>query len=55
MDKRGMDNRPSAVENEFFLFFMLIVLFVSPFEGTVKINAKNVQLGRRRKNFCHFV
>ena len=35
MDERGMGSRPSALENRFFLFFMLITLFVSPFNGGV--------------------
>ena len=29
VDTKSMDNRPSALENAFFLFFMLIVLFVN--------------------------
>ena len=30
-----MSNRPSALENKFFLFFILIMLFVSIFKGAV--------------------
>ena len=35
MDETGINNRSSALENGFFLFCMLIMLFVRPFKGAV--------------------
>ena len=49
-----MTKRPSALENKFFLFFMLILLFVSPLKVPL-VNAKDMQLRLRRENFCYFV
>ena len=54
LDKKSMTKRPSALGNNYFSVYMLIVLFVSPLKVPL-VNAKSVQLRRRRENFCSFV
>ena len=46
-----MTKRPSALGNKFFLFFILIVLFVSPLKVPL-VKATDVQLHRRLDNFA---
>ena len=53
LDKKSMTKRPSALGNKCFLFYMLIMLFVSSLKVPL-VNAKNVQLRRKRENFCSF-
>ena len=52
MDERGMDNRPSALRNRFSPLFYADRIFLLKVSVA---NAKNVQLRRRRENFCYFV
>ena len=53
MDKRSITKRPSALGNKIFLFFMLIVLFVSLLKVPL-VNAKDVQLRHRLEKFLLF-
>ena len=54
VNKKSITKRSLALGINFFLFFMLIVLFVSPLKVPF-VNAKDVQLRQRRESFCYFV
>ena len=53
MDETVLNNRPTALGGRFLLFFMLVMLFVSPLKVPL-VNAKNMQLRRRLEKFLIF-
>ena len=56
MDKKSMTKRPLALGNKFFPVFHAdcVCLFVCPLKVSL-VDAKDVQLRRRRKNCFYFV